>query len=113
MTEITEFDTKLGAEGRVVIPAEVRRMLGVEIGGRLLIVVDGPDIQNKSGPIIKAVMVATPQSIFASSVSKTFLLPKIVGIGLKRQLAPIREAKNRFLQTCWKVSDLIRDPDRP
>jgi AbrB family looped-hinge helix DNA binding protein len=45
MTETTEFDTKLSAEGRIVIPAEVRRMLGVEIGGRLLIVVDGPDIR--------------------------------------------------------------------
>lgn len=45
MTNRTEYDTKLSAEGRVVIPAEVRRMLGLEAGGRLLIVIDGSDVR--------------------------------------------------------------------
>jgi AbrB family looped-hinge helix DNA binding protein len=45
MTETTEYATRLSAEGRVVIPAEVRRLLGVEAGGRLLIVVDGSDVR--------------------------------------------------------------------
>jgi AbrB family looped-hinge helix DNA binding protein len=45
MANKTEYDTKLNAEGRVVIPAEARRMLGVEAGGRILIVVDGPDVR--------------------------------------------------------------------
>lgn len=40
-----EYDTKLSAEGRVVIPAEVRRVLGVEAGGQLLFVVEGQEVR--------------------------------------------------------------------
>ena len=44
MANKTEYDTKLSAEGRVVIPAEVRRILGVEVGGQLLFVVEGQQV---------------------------------------------------------------------
>ena len=44
MANETEYDTKLSAEGRVVIPAEVRRVLGVGPGGQVIFVVDGQKV---------------------------------------------------------------------
>lgn len=45
MANGTEYDTKLSAEGRVVIPAEVRRVLGVDAGGQILFVVEGEQVR--------------------------------------------------------------------
>lgn len=45
MANGTEYDTKLSAEGRVVIPAEVRRVLGVDPGGQVIFVVDGQKVR--------------------------------------------------------------------
>lgn len=45
MANGTEYDTKLSPEGRVVIPAEVRRVLGVGPGGQVIFVVDGQKVR--------------------------------------------------------------------
>lgn len=45
MAKMTGYDTRLSAEGRVVIPAEVRRVLGVEPGGQVLFVVEGQEVR--------------------------------------------------------------------
>ena len=45
MANRMEYDTKLSPEGRVVIPAEVRRILGAEVGGQILFIVEGQQVQ--------------------------------------------------------------------
>ncbi len=45
MANRTEYDTRLSPEGRVVIPAEVRRILGVNPGGQVIFVVDGQKVR--------------------------------------------------------------------
>ena len=45
MATRTEYGTRLSPEGRVVTPAEVRRILGAEVGGQILFIVEGQQLQ--------------------------------------------------------------------
>lgn len=45
MAGMVEYDSKLSAEGRIVIPAEVRRRLGVAAGDRLAFLVDDQGVR--------------------------------------------------------------------
>lgn len=45
MAHKVEFDTKISAEGRVVIPAEVRKALGVGAGDRIRLVLEDGEVR--------------------------------------------------------------------
>jgi AbrB family looped-hinge helix DNA binding protein len=44
MTSDERYIVTMDARGRIVIPAAVRRQIGLQTGGRLLIIVDGDDV---------------------------------------------------------------------
>lgn len=45
MTEIRHFDTKVTPEGRVLVPVDVRRFLGISAGDRVRFIVDGSGVR--------------------------------------------------------------------
>ncbi len=45
MTEIRHYDTKVTPEGRVLVPADVRRFLAVSAGDRVRFIVDGSEVR--------------------------------------------------------------------
>ncbi len=69
MTETAGIDTKVSAEGRVVIPAAVREALGVQSGDRVRFIVDDGHVRLVSAQsLLSAVWANNPGSQAGDSV---------------------------------------------
>lgn len=65
MADKMEFDTKLSPEGRVVIPAEVRRALDVSAGDRIRLVLDEGGVRLVSARTMAVSLWANNQGVDA------------------------------------------------